>query len=420
MQRTDIVIIGGGQAGLAMSHCLTRAGIDHVVLERRRVGERWRSERWDSLKLLTPNRMNHLPGPAGRDNDWDGGPEGFASARDVAAYLETYAGAFAAPILCHTTVLRVCRHHGDYLVETDRGKFISRGVVVATGDCCTPRVPSGADRLPARIRQIVPSRYRRPDGLPEGGVLVVGASASGIQIADELQRSGRAVTLAVGRHTRLPRRYRGRDIFDWLEAAGVLDERIDRVRDPQAARRQPSLQLVGSADGRSIDLGMLQDTGVRLAGRVTGMDGRAIGLAGDLALRAARADAKLTRLLARIDRHIDASGEFHGLPPAERLAPVQIGPGPDRIDLTSGEITAIVWATGYRRRYPWLQVPVLDAAGEIRHERGITPAAGLYVLGLRFLRRRKSTFIGGVGRDACELTVEIRRFLRAGAAPLAA
>lgn len=406
MKRTDTVIIGGGQAGLAMSFCLAARGVDHVVVERGRVGARWRTERWDSLRLLTPRWQSRLPGWRYRGPD----PDGFMTMPEVIAYLQGYADTLPTAVHEHTEVRSVTRDDGGYRVDTSRGAWRTANVVIATGHCDRPAVPAFASALAPELAQVVPTRYRNPGELPDGGVLVVGASASGVQLADEIHRAGRPVTLAVGGHTRLPRRYRGHDIMVWLEGIGALGETLDDVVDPARARRQPSLQLVGRPDHASLDLGILQAQGVQLVGRAVAADGARVRLAGDLDDTVARADAKLARLLARIDRFVDA----HGLDvqPAEPIAPVAPAPAPAALDLRAEGIRTVVWATGFRRSYPWLHVPVVDDRGDIRQTGGVTPAPGLYALGLQFMRRRKSTFIDGVGDDARALADHICARLR--------
>ncbi|MFW6051639.1 MAG: flavin-containing monooxygenase [Myxococcota bacterium] len=397
MGRTDVIVIGGGQAGLAMSRCLSDRGIEHVVLERGRVGERWRSERWASLRLLTPSWQSRLPGFRYQGPD----PNGFMRASEVVALLNGYARSFAAPVQDRTTVLRVEGAAGGYVVTTDRGVWWAPNAVLATGECDVPAVPAMARRLAPAVRQLVPSRYRGPDQLPAGeGVLVVGASATGLQLADEIHRSGRPVVLSVGRHTRVPRCYRGHDIMWWLDRMGVLDERADQVADLQASRRQPSLQLVGRPDRRSLDLGVLQERGVLLAGRAIDAEGGSVRFAEDLARTTAAADEKLRRLLGRIDAFADAGGAGGKAPRPVVPDPVLPAPGPTVLRLRDAGIRTVLWATGYRRDYRWLGVPVLDARGELRHRGGVTPAPGLYALGLRFMRRRNSNFIDGVGDDA--------------------
>jgi putative flavoprotein involved in K+ transport len=401
MKHTDSIIIGGGQAGLAMSHCLGERGIDHVVLERGRVGERWRSERWDSLKLLTPNWQSRLPGFRYRGDD----PNGFMSMPQVIDYLERYAQSFSAPVHSGTTVMSVVRSDGGYRVTTDRGVWCAPNVVIATGYAAKPNVPAMAAKLSGSVHQVVPTRYKRPDQLPDGGVLVVGASATGVQLADELHRSGRPVTLAVGRHIRMPRRYRGHDTMQWLDRLGILDESIDDVGDLERSRSQPSLQLVGRDDNSSLDLQTLQQQGVRLVGAATAIDGQQVHFDGSLRQTISHADQKLTRILDRIDAFADASGM--GSAAGRRPDAIACGRGPQSLDLKAAGISSVLWATGYKRTYPWLKMPVTDARGELIHRGGITPADGLYALGLMFQRRRKSNYIDGVGDDAEELAQHI-------------
>jgi putative flavoprotein involved in K+ transport len=394
MKRTDTIIIGGGQAGLAMSRCLTDEGIDHIVLERGRVAERWRSERWDSLRLLSPKWHTRLPGFRYQGADRDG----FMTMPEIISYFERYAKSFSAPVQDETTVLGVERAESGYRVRTDQGDWEAPTVVVATGHCDIPFVPKAAGGLSPALHQVVPSYYKNADQLPNGGVLVVGASASGIQLAQEIHRSGRPVTLAVGRHTRMPRRYRGRDISWWLEASGILDDRADRAFNLESARRQPSLQLVGTPDHRTIDLGVLQEEGIRLAGRVDSTDGMRVRFCDDLQTNIDTAEHKLDRVLERIDAFVDETLMAADAP--DRRPPIVASEAPTELDLQDAGISSVLWATGYRRRYPWLNVPVLNIRGEIFHDGGVTPAAGLYALGLNFQRTRKSSFIDGVGNDA--------------------
>lgn len=397
MKRAETLVIGGGQAGLAMSRCLTERGVDHVVLERGRLAERWRSERWDSLRLLTPSWQSRLPGWSYRGPD----PDGFMTREEVIGYLEDYARSFAPPVETGVAVQSVERDGDRFRVATSGGTWSASNVVVATGNCDRPLVPRFAGRIPREIVQVVPSAYRNPSELPRrGGVLVVGASATGIQLAEEIHRSGRPVTLVVGRHTRLPRRYRGRDIQWWLEAAGVWSETIADVHNLAAARIEPSLQLVGSPEHRTIDLGTLQDQGVRLVGRALDVEDGRLALAGDLGESIAAADARLARLFSRIDGFIDRAGLAGEVLPAAPIRAIVPRETPRSIDLRREGIATILWATGFRRSYPWLRVDVLDERGEIRHEGGVTPERGLYVLGLQFLRTRKSSFLDGVGADA--------------------
>ena len=251
-------------------------------------------------------------------------------------------------------------------------------------------MPAAATNAAASLHQVHSSQYRNPASLPDGGVLVVGASASGVQIADELARAGRAVTLAVGRHTRMPRQYRGRDTMWWFDRAGVLDDRAGDI--PAAAQQQPSLQIVGGS--RDLDLGTLASAGVRIAGRVLDVDGTSARFADDLATTAADADRRLHRLLDRIDA---CAGRIEG---ADRPVPIRLPSSPTSADLRAEGITTIVWATGHRPSFPWLHVPVLDTAGYVEHRGGVAAAPGLYVVGMRWQTRRSSTFIDGVRHDA--------------------
>ncbi|GAA1478702.1 NAD(P)/FAD-dependent oxidoreductase [Nocardioides aestuarii] len=402
---TDVVVVGGGQAGMAMSHCLTRAGIDHVVLERGGTAESWRTERWDSLRLLTPNWMTRVPGHSYEGPD----PDGFMTATEVAAFISSYAASFGAPVLAGTTVASVVPVDGGYVVDTDRGRWRTRAVVIATGACSDPHVPAVAQDLPGHLVQVTPSDYRNPGQLPDRPVLVVGGSASGAQIADELARSGRAVTLATGEHVRLPRTYRGMDIHWWMDTIGMLDERYDEVEDIERARRLPSLQLVGSPELRDLDLNALTARGVTVVGRLGGIDGARALFAGSLDNVCRLADLKQRRLLDRIDEFATEHGLDAELGEPSRPAATVVDP--DRLDADLTAFGAVVWATGFRPRYPWLDRSLLAPSGRLRHDGGVLEAPGLYALGLTFQRRRKSSFLDGVGPDAVELLPHLVRHL---------
>ncbi|MBO3751143.1 NAD(P)-binding domain-containing protein [Streptosporangiaceae bacterium NEAU-GS5] len=403
MRTTDIVIIGAGQAGLAVSRCLTEQGRDHVVLERGRVGQRWRGSSWDSLHLLTPNWLNALPGSRYHGPDQDG----FSSATAFADRLVDYARSYGAPVVEHADVRSLRTRNGRFETATDDEAWRSAHVVIATGWCDRPAIPAMARALASDVHQVAPSAYRNPDALPPGGVLVVGASATGVQLADELAAAGREVTIAVGGHTRLLRTYRGMDIYWWLDRIGHLDKTIDEMPDGARARHEPSAQLIGTPDRRPLDLATLRAAGVRLAGRVTAVDGHRIRLAPDLPATMAAAETRLRRLLDRIDTHIDPHIDAHGLGHDVReprcVEPVAPADAVTDLDLRAAGIRTVIWATGHRRSYPWLRLPVLDRHNEIRQYRGQTPMPGLHVLGQRFQHRRNSNHIGGVGRDATAL-----------------
>ena len=389
----ESVIIGAGQAGLVLSRGLTAAGRTHVVLERGRVGERWRSERWESLRLLTPNWLNRLPGASALPD-----PDGYLDRRGVVEHLEAYAA--GAPVHEHTTVLGVRRSGQGHLVETDAGVWHARNVVIATGDCEVPRVPATAAAAPPFLHQLHATAYRRPARLPEGGVLVVGAGPSGQQIAAELRRAGRDVVLAAGRHARMPRTYRGRDVFAWLHATGQLDDHVDHVPDLAAARRAPSFPVSGAHGGESLGLDRLTALGVVVAGRVDGFAGDHALFGDTLTRDVADADRRLLRALALFDAYISLARV--DAPAPDPPPAVAIGAGPRRLDLR-GRISTVLWATGYRRSYPWLHEPVLDANGELVQRQGVTAVPGLFALGLRFQRTRRSHFLGGVGDDAAQI-----------------
>jgi putative flavoprotein involved in K+ transport len=316
-------------------------------------------------------------------------------------HLERYAQSFNAPVQTGTTVRALERLVGGrYRVSTDKGDWAANNVVIATGFCDRPRVPEFADAVPGDIVQLVPSNYRNPARLPDGNVLVVGASATGLQIADELAAAGRAVTLAVGTHIRVPRRYRGKDILYWMDTMGAFAAPAD----PAEERMSPPPQLVGTPENRDLDVGVLQDKGVRLTGRALAIRGHRIIFADDLKDKVETADAQMMQLLAKIDDFIESAGGIGQAPEPDPPAPIEPHPAPAEIDLRADKIRIIVWATGYERRYPWLKIPVLDDRGEIRHVGGVTPEPGLYVLGIRFQRRKNSNLIDGVGRDAEDLS----------------
>jgi putative flavoprotein involved in K+ transport len=346
--------------------------------------------------LLTPNWLSRLPGWSYRGAD----PHGYMSAAEVVTHLDGYRRHVGAPVHTATTVQSVRSDLDGFVVATDQGCWRSRAVVVASGAASHPRIPAISRELPAAISQITPIGYRNPSQVG-ANVLVVGASASGAQIADEITRSGRRVTLAVGDHVRLPRTYRGKDIHWWLDAIGQLDERHDEVEDINRARRLPSLQLVGSPQRRALDLGTLAAQGVELVGRLAGVAGAALQFSGSLPNLCASADLKLGRLLDRIDEFAARTG-LDGLDPPNRPSPIRVGV--PRTALKVGVVDTVVWATGFRPRYPWLEEHLLDRKGQIRHDGGVLEQPGMYVLGLPFTRRRKSSFLDGVGPDARELT----------------
>jgi putative flavoprotein involved in K+ transport len=312
----------------------------------------------------------------------------------------------------NTTVTSV-RYNGDgYVVTTDQGEWTCATVVLASGAFNRPKIPDLAAGVPGSITNLTPIDYRNPEQLPEGGVMVVGAAATGVQIAHEIQSSGRPVTLAVGEHVRGPRTYRGRDIHWWMEVAGVLDERYDEVDDIVRARRVPSMQLVGTPERATYDLNALSAIGVSLVGKLAAVrDGRAL-FSGSLRNKCELADLKLGRLLDTIDEWALTSGIDDAVPPPHRFEPTIVPESSTLgLDLGDGAIKTIVWATGFRPDYSWLDVDVVDPKGMVRHDGGVVESPGMYVIGMPFLRRRKSSFIDGGRADAEDLVVELKRYL---------
>jgi putative flavoprotein involved in K+ transport len=409
MRRVAAVVIGAGQTGLAMSRYLSERSIEHVLLERGEVANSWRKERWDSLRLLTPNWLNRLPGYRYQGDD----PDGFMTMPAVVDYIANYADRIDAPVESHTEVTSVQTADDGFRIITTDTEWWARSVVIASGPYHRPDVPAFAGAIPSTVRCLAAADYRNPDQLDAGGVMVVGAASTGVQLAEEIHRSGRPVTLAVGGHVRMPRVYRGKDMMWWLDAAGILDERYDEVDDIIRARHVSSFQLVGSPARLTVDLNSLQQIGVRLVGRLAGVTDDGIAqFSGSLPNQCALADLKLGRLLDTLDNwaiehRVDAESD-----PPERFPPTLVPiASPLLLPLRTGDIKTIIWATGYRPAYPWLHIPVLDDKGAVRHVGGVTPVPGLYVMGTTFLRRRKSTLIVGAADDARDLSTHLCEYL---------
>jgi putative flavoprotein involved in K+ transport len=393
MKRTTTVIIGAGQSGLAMSHELTLAEVDHVILERGQIANSWRKERWDSLRLLTPNWMNGLPGLAYQGNDHDG----YMLVGELVDCFNKCAAKLDAPVQTETTVLSVDGTPGAYAVQTDQGAISCESVVMANGACAVPKIPGFASEMPVQVQSFTPQSYKRPSRLPDGKVLVVGASASGLQLAREIQQSGRQVVLAVGNHLRFPRSYRDADITMWMDIIGATSILHNQVDDIERVRRTPSLTLVA---GETIDLNSLQDLGVEITGRLMAVDDDRALFSGSLANHCAAADLKINRLLTSIDDWVDTAGLTDLVAPTERYAPTRVPSAPRlSMDLAAEGFGAVLWATGYRPDFNWLKQPVFDRKGNLKHDGGVV-AGGLYAMGLPYLRQRKSTFIDGARDDA--------------------
>jgi putative flavoprotein involved in K+ transport len=378
------------------------------VLERGDVANSWRTERWDSLRLLTPNWQARLPAHRYEGPD----PDGYMQMGEVVEFIEKFAKVTDAPVLTDANVISLRSRHDGYSIISTRGEVVCRAVIIATGACNEPAVPVLADALPGSVEQLTPFDYRNPNDVAEGGVLVVGASATGVQLAAELLRSGYPVTLSVGEHVRLPRTYRGRDVLWWMEASGVWDQRYDEIDDLTRARRLPSPQLVGTPERDTLDLNALMAMGAELVGRWANVrDGRAL-FSGGLRNMFTLADLKMGRLLDTFDSWAAARGRDAEVGAPERLAPTQVPEAARlQLDLSNGEIRTVVWATGFRPDYRWLDVPVLDQKGGLRHDGGVVDGPGLYALGLPVLRRRKSTFIHGIEDDAREVVEHVVGYL---------
>jgi putative flavoprotein involved in K+ transport len=372
------------------------------------VANSWRRERWDSLRLLTPNWQSRLPGLRYEGLE----PDGYMTMREVTDFIERFAKVAGAPVRTGLNVTSVRQSRDGYRLATSAGEIAARTVVIASGACNRPAVPALRDAVPPSIEQLTPFGYRNPAQLPDGGVLVVGASATGVQLAAELRQSGRPVTLSVGEHVRLPRTYRGRDVLWWMAESGVWDQRYDELDDLTRARRLPSPQLVGTPERATLDLNALTSMGVELIGRWAAVrDGHAL-FSGGLRNMFSLADLKMVRLLDTFDEWARDTGRDADVGPVERFERTRAPEStPLQLDLGSGEIRSIVWATGFRPEYGWLDVPVLDAKGHLRHEGGVVDSPGLYALGLPVLRRRKSTFIYGIEDDAREVTDHLAGYL---------
>ncbi|MFD8385530.1 MSMEG_0569 family flavin-dependent oxidoreductase [Streptomyces sp. NPDC059679] len=398
-----VVVVGGGQAGLSMSYCLGQRGVEHVVIEAHRVGHEWRERRWDSFCLVTPNWQCRMPGYPYQGDD----PDGFMVRDEIVRYLEEYVSFFRPPLVEGVTVTRLRRSpSGMFELSTTAGDFTAHQVVVATGPYHTPFVPPMAQRLPDRITQVHSSRYRSPDQLPEGAVLVVGTGQSGCQIAEDLHLAGRQVHLAVGSAPRVARFYRGRDCVAWLDDMGHYTRSIDEFDDAGAVRMRVNHYVTGRDGGRDIDLRAFARDGMRLYGRLTGITGTGLEFADDLKVNLDHADAVAEGIKDAIDAHVAA----HGIdaPTEPRYVPVwEPREQPRELDLEAVGISSVVWSTGFRRDHRWIEAPVFDGRGYPMHWRGVTSMPGLHFLGLPWQYSWGSGRFEGVGRDAAFLAGHI-------------
>jgi len=400
-EQTEVVIVGAGQAGVAMSEHLSAHGVPHLVLERDRIAERWRTGRWDSLIANGPAWHDRFPG-----REFDIAPDAFATKDDVAEYFVDYARSFDAPIRTGVEVTSVRKHkgHGGFGIDTSDGAIEARYVVAATGPFQKPVIPTVVPNG-AGIEQLHSLSYRNPQQLPAGAVLVVGSGSSGVQIADELRRSGRRVYLAVGPHERPPRRYRGYDFVWWLGVLGKWD-----AATPTAGAEHVSIAVSGVDGGNTVDLRALAAEGITLVGKAESFDHGVMRFAPDLRENIEASDASYLSMLNEADAFVARTGmELPEEPQAHIL-----GPDPDcvtnplrELDLTAAGVTSIIWATGYALDYGWLQVDAFDGSGKPKHQRGVSSEPGVYFLGLPWLSRRGSSFIWGVWHDAKYLADQI-------------
>lgn len=396
----ETVIVGGGQAALALSYFLSQLGREHVILEGGRVAERWRSERWDSLAFQFPNWSIRLPGYEYRGGD----PDGFAPRDEVVRFIEQYRDVIKAPVRTGVHVRSVTQKPGStrFLLQTDDASLQAGSVVIATGPYQAPALPPAA--VAVDLFQVHSSRYRNPAALPPGATLVVGSGASGCQIVEDLLEAGRTVYLSVGRHRRVPRRYRGRDVFWWLTEMGALDQTVDQRPEE---RRTANPLVTGVHGGHDIDLRDYAARGVTLLGHVRGVQGGKLFLAADLDHHVTQGDQGFTAFTRSVDDFVLQTG-------MDAPKDVQVSPShpglpepPGELDLHAAGITSMVWATGFRYDLGWIRLPVLDEAGEPVHRRGVTRCPGLYFLGLAWLHKLKSSVLCGVGEDAAYLVERI-------------
>jgi putative flavoprotein involved in K+ transport len=408
IEHVETLIVGGGQAGLALSHMLSQRGCEHLVLERGRIAERWRTERWDGLRFQFPNWSVQLPDFPFRQGD----PDAFATSAEIVDFLIAYAAFIAAPIRCGVTVTALHGREGasGFRAETSDGTIEADNVVVATGPYQRPIVPA---LLPddTGLFQVHASRYREPGQLPRGAVLIIGSGASGAQIAEELFRAGRQVYLSVGRHRRMPRRYRGRDLIWWLATLGLDQTPVER----RGADRSLPL-ITGAYGGHTIDFRQFAAQGMTLLGRVKAAHAGTLEFASDLADSLAFGDAAYTAFLDLADAHVTCHGLDMPEESGARLVhqdPPCLGQPLSRLDLQARGIASVIWATGYGCDFSWIDLPVLDGGGEPIHRAGVTDIPGLYFLGLQWLSRMNSSFLAGVGDDAARLAEHIAARRRA-------
>jgi putative flavoprotein involved in K+ transport len=391
-RNVNVAIIGGGQAGLATSWYLTQANVDHMVLESGRVAETWRSRRWDSFCLVTPNRFVQLPGATYDAPD----PEGFMLLAELIDHFQSWANSFDAPVEGNTTVTRLEADKGGFVLTLPTGTIKARTVVVATGAYQRPYRPAGAESLPSDVVQLFAEEYSNPAALPPGAVLIVGSGQTGCQLAEELHQSGRKVYLACGRCVWIPRRLEGHDLVWWMVDSGYMDRTPDKLPSP-AARLLGNPQATGHDGGRDLHFRVLHDMGVELLGRYIGAEGSKLQFADDLAASVDFGDARLADLLKFIEASCVAKGTT--APTFEMPPPLRIKTRTE-LDIARDGIGTVIWTSGYRPDYGWVKLPVFDGMGFPVQVDGCSTVPGLHFMGVHWMRKNKSSILHGVGEDA--------------------
>jgi putative flavoprotein involved in K+ transport len=392
----SVIIVGGGQAGLSMSYCLKERAIDHIIFEKQRLAESWRSKRWDTFCLVTPNWQCKLPGFDYRGND----PHGFMKKDEIVRYIEEYARSFKPPLREGVTVQRLARHEsGVFEVNTTIGDYFADQVVVATGAYHVPTLPRFAERFPANIKQLDSSSYRSPELLPPGEILVVGSGQSGCQIAEDLHLAGRTVHLCVGGAPRTARRYRGKDVVAWLHQMNYYDKPVHEHPLKERVRAKANHYVTGRDGGRDIDLRKFATEGMRLYGRLKDVTETLLFFGDDLKHNLDQADAVAESIKTTIDNFIEANKI--DAPIEERYRSVwEPGARCTELDYAKANITTVIWCMGYRTDYSWVEVPIFDGKGYPTHQRGVTNVRGVYFLGLPWLYTWGSGRFSGVAQDA--------------------
>ncbi|ANV86592.1 MSMEG_0569 family flavin-dependent oxidoreductase [Picosynechococcus sp. PCC 7117] len=396
-----VIIVGGGQAGLALSYLLKQNNIDHLIFEKHKVGHAWRNERWNSFCLVTPNWQCRLPGFSYAGPD----PNGFMAKEEIVSYLEAYARSFNPPIREGVTVLKVSSSGTKFAVATSIGDYTADQVAIATGGYHVPKIPPIAAQLPRDVQQIHSVQYKNPQDLPDE-VLIVGTGQSGCQIAEDLHLAGKTVHLVTGSAPRAPRRYRGKDVVEWLERMGYYDLPIDQHPQKEMVRHKTNHYVTGRDGGRDIDLRRFAQQGMHLYGRLQSITGQTLHFGKDLKQNLDRADTTVVRIQRNIDKFI-ADNNITA-PPEAHYQPVwEPELEPSSLNLKATNIGAVIWATGFRLNFSWIDLPIFNELGEPLHDRGVTAVDGLYFLGLPWLYTWGSGRFSGVTRDAEYLATQI-------------